>query len=250
LALASLLGPDGNTIAIDGLEHVNHERQVITPEEQELIDGLLTRAEGRPWHEIIPRIGRTSTFVGDMPGEKALYEYMYGPSLNISELRSGVFEGPIRLTELIPERAQASLDLRIVTDLPASDVLQYVRRHLDGRGFTDIAIHPQGLYDGHRSSPSHPFIRAGLDTLRDWGRTPIAWPRQGFGGPWAHMAHELGVPEFHAGLGHVGNVLDRPNEYFVVESNGGVAGLVELEKFYVDILYRFAALDPRSFDRQ
>jgi acetylornithine deacetylase/succinyl-diaminopimelate desuccinylase-like protein len=247
LALASLLGPDGNTIAIDGLEHVNAERPVPSADEQALIGALLKRARGRPWHELIPRIGKVEKFVNDMPGEQALLEYMYGPSLNVSELRSGVFEGPIRLTELIPERAQASLDLRLVTDLPAAEVLARVRRHLDARGYDDIAIHPQGLYDGHQSSPSHPFIQTALGALRDWGRAPVVWPRQGFGGPWAHMAHAAGAPEFHASLGHVGNVLDKPNEYFVIDGGGGPAGLLELEQFYVDVLYRFAALAPEDF---
>ena len=42
------------------------------------------------------------------------------------------------------------------------------------------------------------------------------------------------------GLGH-GRGAHAPNEVYVVESNGDVAGLAEIEKAYVDLLYAFAA---------
>jgi hypothetical protein len=137
----------------------------------------------------------------------------------------------------------ASVELRMVTELGAEEILACVRRHLDARGFADIELVPFGRWDGHQQAPDHPIVEAAVSTLRRYGREPVVWPIQPFGGPWAHVPRRLGVPALGSvGLGYSANGGGSANEYLVLESDGRVAGLVEAETFFADLLLTFADL--------
>jgi acetylornithine deacetylase/succinyl-diaminopimelate desuccinylase-like protein len=143
---------------------------------------------------------------------------------------------------LLPDAATASVELRLVTDIPAEEVIELVRRHLDANGFSDVLLDPQGVWDGNQDSPDSATARATVDTLRAYGREPVLWPIQPFGGPWAHLPRRLGVPALFGGaLGYGANGGGLADEFCVIDSDANVAGLVEAECFYADLLMRFAA---------
>src|SRR6202008_3179351 len=107
----------------------------------------------------------------------------------------------------------------------AEEIIELVRHHLASKGFADVELSPQGVWDGSQDSPDSPTARAVLDTLTEYGPQPVVWPIQPFGGPWAHMPHELGVPALFGGaLGYGGNGGGLPDEYCVIESSANVAG--------------------------
>lgn len=242
-ALATLLGDDGNSIAIGGLEFLNAERRQTTPAEEKLIADLVARYGSGSWSGVLPVTGGVEHWAGDLAGEELLREYLYGPSINIADVRTSASWEPVALTMLIPHEAIASVELRLVTDVPASDVVEKVRRHLASHGFGDIELVPFGVWDGFLQDPDDPIVQATVETLEAYGREPVVWPIQPFGGPWAGTPHQLGVPAITGcALGGGGNGGGSANEYFVVESDTNVAGLVEAERFYADLLLRYAEL--------
>ena len=86
-------------------------------------------------------------------------------------------------------------------------------------------------------------VRAVMETLERYGRQSVLWPTQPFGGPWAHYPNKLGVPAINGGgLGHGGRGGAAADEYFVLESDGSVAGMLEAERYFVDLVFRFAEL--------
>jgi acetylornithine deacetylase/succinyl-diaminopimelate desuccinylase-like protein len=242
LALASLMGPDGNRIAIAGLEHLNDERQEREEAHRELERALLERFDGTPFKDVLPVAGGVDVWVDDLDGPELLERYLYGPSINISEITSDGVGESVRLTMLLPDAATAAVELRLVTDVAAEEVIELVRRHLDSKGFCDVKLTPQGVWDGNQDGPDSATARATVDTLRAYGREPVVWPIQPFGGPWAHLPRRLGVPaRFGGALGYGGNGGGLADEFCVIESDANVAGMVEAECFYADLLMRFAS---------
>ncbi len=242
-ALATLFSDDGNAIEIDGLTHVNDERVALDETDRNLVQGLIARRDETAWSSFLPVTGGVERFMGDLDGHDLLFEYLYGPSINISEIRTAGVGDPVRLTMLLPGAARASVELRMVTDLDAEQIIEHVRAHLDKRGFSDVRLIPQGLWDGHRQTPDSAVVKAFVDTLEQHGRVPVLWPIQPFGGPWAHLANSLDVPALGGGaLGYGARGGGSADEYFVIESDGRVAGMLEAERFCVDLLFRFADL--------
>jgi acetylornithine deacetylase/succinyl-diaminopimelate desuccinylase-like protein len=242
-ALASLFSDDGNAIAIDGLTHLNDERVELSGADRELLEGLIARRDGTAWSSFLPVTGGVERFSRDLDGPELLFEYLYGPSINVSEIRTAGVGDPVRLTMLLPGAARASVELRMVTELGAEEIVEHVRRHLDARGFGDVRLIPQGLWDGHRQATDSVVVKAFVDTLERHGRVPVLWPIQPFGGPWAHLSNSLDVPALGGGaLGYGARGGGAADEYFVLESDGRVAGLVEAERYCVDLLLRYAEL--------
>jgi acetylornithine deacetylase/succinyl-diaminopimelate desuccinylase-like protein len=248
-ALATLFSEDGNAIEIDGLTHLNEERVELSEADRALLGDLVGRRNGTPWNAFLPVTGGVERFTGDLDGDELLFEYLYGPSLNISEIQTAGVRDPVRLTMLLPGSARASVELRMVTDLAAQEIIDRVRAHLDARGFGDVRLIPQGVWDGHLQPSDSNVVKAFAETLEKHSRVPVLWPIQPFGGPWAHLPNQLGVPALNGGaLGYGARGGGSADEYFVLESDGSVAGLVEAERFCVDLLLRFAeiARDRRS----
>lgn len=241
-ALASMIAPDGNGIAIDGLAEVANAPVLLTGEEQMLVDQLGERFAGGPWNAALPTTAGVTRWAGDLDGDDLLRAYLYAPSINVSAIRTaGVGDTP-QLTMLLPDSASASVELRMVTEMPATEVLELVARHLVSHGFAEVEVVPYGVWDGQRISSRTPIVAATLDTLAAYGRAPVIWPIQPFGGPWAGAAQRLGVPSLSGcALGYGAGGGGAANEFYVIESDRNVAGLVAAETYLVDLITNVGA---------
>jgi acetylornithine deacetylase/succinyl-diaminopimelate desuccinylase-like protein len=87
-----------------------------------------------------------------------------------------------------------------------------------------------------------PLVRAAIGAYNKRGMTPSVAPRLAGSAPYYVFTETLKLPLVPVGLGH-GSGAHAPNEYMVVEPKPGsrVAGLADVEKFYVDLLHALAA---------
>jgi acetylornithine deacetylase/succinyl-diaminopimelate desuccinylase-like protein len=135
------------------------------------------------------------------------------------------------------------LDLRLVPDMSAKEILSKLRDHLDKRGFGDIEIRDLGSYDPTETSEDSVLIRGtkaiyALDRVPFTvsPRLPSSWPGYIFTGEPLHL------PAGFIGIGH-GSGAHAPDEYLLVESVlCGVAGIDEATLFYVKLLYELATI--------
>jgi acetylornithine deacetylase/succinyl-diaminopimelate desuccinylase-like protein len=240
-ALSTLTDDEGRGCEVDGLKQVWDHRKPLPADEKELLDKLVDSAQGRDWRDVLPMggAGNVAHVVGGLEDSAPLINYLYGPTFNIAGLRSG-FLGPETGTipYIVPSEATATLDIRLVADLSPDEVIAALRRHLDKHGFSDIDIEVYAAF-GHNQTPiSDPGVQATLQTLQDWNAKASVWPIQAGGGPWTAVPNAFGVPCLRGGTiggGGRGNA----DEYMIIEGDDKVAGLADVEKYLVDLVYAF-----------
>ena len=233
-ALQTLVRDEGNTPAIDGwFEHVrplsDRERQLVAQS-----------ARARSEDEVKKQLG-VSRWIDDLPWQQSLERLVSQPTVNIEGLVAG-YTGPGGKT-VLPARAIAKLDLRLVPDMTVADCLPKLRAHLEKRGFGDIEVNMSGGYDPNETAEGARIVRAQQAVFKRSGveyslfpRSPGSWPGFVFTGD------PLRKPVGQFGLGY-GSGAHAPDEFLIVESsNPRIAGLREATMGYVDFLYEMASL--------
>ena len=107
-------------------------------------------------------------WIRDVGWQEALEMLASRPTVNIEGLVGG-YTGPGGKT-ILPGKAVAKLDLRLVPDMTAADSLAALKAHLAKRGFADIEVNMSGGYDPTSTPADSAIIRSsngGLSQSRD-----------------------------------------------------------------------------------
>jgi acetylornithine deacetylase/succinyl-diaminopimelate desuccinylase-like protein len=230
-ALATLVTADGDP-AIDGFADA---ARPPSKEERAMLDVAAARLdEGTAKKLLSARV-----WAHDLSWRDSLERLLFAPTVNIEGLVAG-YTGPGGKT-VLPHRAVAKLDLRLVPDMTYDGAIAALRAHLDKRGFGDIEVNASGGYDPTGAPADAPLILAQIAVYRRAGLDPILWPRNAGSYPgYVFTGDPLRLPAGHFGLGH-GSGAHAPDEYFVIESsNPKVAGWDGAVGAYVDYLYELA----------
>lgn len=202
----------------------------------ELIEDILPRLDLDAWKDTLS----VEHFYKDLSGEELLKQYLYTTTWNILGIWSG-YTGP-GLATILPHIATAKVGSRIVPNQTTADVFRIIRDHLDTHGYPDIEIRKIAANEWAKTSPREPLVRALVRIYNDFGIDPMLMPHTGGSAPDHLYTRTLfQMPFLRGGLGHGAN-LHTVDEYYVVEGNGKIAGLAEVERSYVDFLYAYAAL--------
>ena len=231
-ALDTLVADDGHTPAVAGwFENV----KPLTERQKQLVaEGVANENEA----DIKAQLG-VKRWAFDEDFLTSQRRLVAQPTINIQGLISG-YTGPGGKT-ILPGRAEAKLDLRLVPDMTKEEVVAKLKKHLADRGFGDIEVVVSGGYGPNQTDENSLFIQTQQSALRKAGiefsmtpRSAGSWPGVVFTGP------PLGLPAGQFGLGR-GSGAHAPNEWFVIESrNPKVAGFDEATMFYADYLYELA----------
>ena len=152
----------------------------------------------------------------------------------------GGYTGPGGKT-ILPHRAAAKLDLRLVPDMKAEEALAALKAHLAKHGYGDIEVNMTGGYDPTSTPRNAAVIRAEEAVYRRSGIDPILLPRNAGSWPgYVFTGEPLKLAASHFGLGH-GSGAHAPDEYYVIESsNPKVQGIDGGVKSYVEYLFEVA----------
>jgi len=233
-ALQTLVTPDGNTPAIDGwFENV----RPLTAREKALIAETARNSDEAQRKAVLG----VNHWIDDLPFEEALQRLAQEPTVNIEGLVAG-YTGPGGKT-VLPGRAVAKLDLRLVPNQTRAEAETKLRAHLDAHGFPDVEVNVSGGYDPTETDEKSRLIQTELATYERAGiqatlnpRLAGSWPGATFTSP------PVSIPAGHFGMGH-GAGAHAPDEYYLIEStNPKVAGLVDATMGYADFLYQLAAI--------
>jgi acetylornithine deacetylase/succinyl-diaminopimelate desuccinylase-like protein len=230
-ALATLVTSDGEP-AIDGL--ADKARPLSNAEK-----AMIAEASRRMKEDVIKKQLGIEHWIRDVGWREALELLVSRPTVNIEGLVGG-YTGPGGKT-ILPHKAVAKLDLRLVPDMTASEALAALKAHLAKRGFGDIEVNMTGGYDPTSTPADAALIRAQAAVYRRGGIEPIMWPR--LAGSWpgyVFTGEPLRLPAGHFGMGHGGGA-HAPDEFYVIESaNPKVQGFDGAAYSFVEYLHELA----------
>jgi acetylornithine deacetylase/succinyl-diaminopimelate desuccinylase-like protein len=232
-ALATLVSPDGNDPAIEGF--AAKARPVSAAEKK-----MIAEAANRLSEANAKKLLGVDHWVHDVSWSEALELLVSRPTVNIEGLVGG-YTGPGGKT-ILPGRAVAKIDMRLVPDMTAAEALAALKAHLAKKGFADIEVKMSGGYDPTSTPADAEMIRVSNAVYRRHGIDPVLLPRNAGSWPgYVFTGDPLRLPAGHFGLGH-GSGAHAPDEYYVIESaNAKVQGLDGATRSYVEYLYAFAS---------
>ena len=231
-ALATLVSPDGNDPAIEGF--ADKARPLSDEERRMIVEGARRISE-----ESVKKQLGVKRWIRDASWEQALEMLVSRPTVNIEGLVGG-YTGPGGKT-ILPHKAIAKLDLRLVPDMTAAESLAALRAHLTKHGFGDIAVRMTGGYDPTSTPAGSEFIQAQIRVCRRAGIEPLLWPRSAGSWPGYLFTDErLRLSAGQYGLGY-GAGAHAPDEYMVIVSKDPkIQGYDGAVFSFVEYLYELA----------
>ena len=231
-ALDSLVADDGHTPAIDGwFENV----KPLTARQKQLIAADVAASNEADDKKVLG----IKQWHGNEDYLTASYRLASQPTVNIQGLVSG-YMGPGGKT-VLPGRAEAKIDLRLVPDMTKDEAVAKLKAHLAKRGYGDIEVNVSGGYGPTQTDEDSALIRAEQATLKSAGipqtmsaRSAGSWPGVVFTGPPLKMA----AGQFGAGRGGGAHA---PDEWLLIDStNPKTAGFDDQAILFADFLYEVA----------
>ena len=230
-ALNRLVSEDGNEIAI----YKYPKPRPLTAEEKAMIEKVSkVRSEAQA-----KKLYSVQHWIDDLPWEQTNERLEYEPTINIEGLVGG-YTGPGGKT-ILPHRAVAKIDMRLVPDMKAADALAALKAYLAMHSFGDIEVNMTGGYDPTSTSADSSLIKAQVATYKNFGIDALLWPRNAGSYPgYVFTGEPLKLAAGHFGLGH-GSGAHAPDEYYIVEStNPKIQGFDGAVMSFVEYLYELA----------
>jgi acetylornithine deacetylase/succinyl-diaminopimelate desuccinylase-like protein len=223
-ALATLKDPQEN-ILIDGF----YQRvRPPTPQERAAVEAMPAEEAER---------ARSLGIDGFLKGVRGLdyrLRHLFEPTCNIDGINSG-YQGPGTKT-VLPARAMAKLDFRLVPDQDPDDVLDKVQRHLRQQGYGDVEVRCLSAERPARTPIDHPFVSLVCKAAREvYGQEPVLIPSMAGTGPLYPFVKTLGLPTADIGIGYPEARIHAPDE------NIRLADSLRSAKHIAAVMERFAA---------
>jgi acetylornithine deacetylase/succinyl-diaminopimelate desuccinylase-like protein len=230
-ALDTLVSKDGNTILIDNYP----KPPPMTKDER----AMVAAAAKKRSEDTAKKQFAVQHWIDDLSWVKANERLVSQPTVNIEGLVGG-YTGPGGKT-ILPHRAAAKLDLRLVPGMTFDGAVGALKKHLAKRGYGDLEVNVTGGYNPTQTSAKAPLIQAQVATLKRAGIDPVLWPRNAGSYPgFVFTDPPLGLAAGHFGLGHGGGA-HAPDEYYVIESsNPKLQGFDGATMSFVEYLYELA----------
>ncbi|WP_420145149.1 M20/M25/M40 family metallo-hydrolase [Sphingobium sp.] len=232
-ALSTLTTDGGNRPTIDGLmDKVRpmsaRDRELIAQAARQINEAGYKKARG------------VTHWVDDLPWTDTLTRLSEQPTVNIQGLVSG-HTGPGGKT-VLPARAAAKIEMRLVPDMTKDDTLRLLRAHLDRHGYGDVEIDVTGGYDPTETAENSALVRACVSTYERAGVPVIVYPR--LAGSWPGVVFTgdpVRLPAGQFGLGHGANA-HAPDEYYLIDSANPqkILGMAQAAYAYIDFMAQIA----------
>ncbi len=201
-ALSTLKGPD-ERIRIPGYYDAVRPP---SPRDRELMAALPDEGP-----ELRQRYGLKGFLKGVHGGADLRLQEVFEPTCTICGLTSG-YQGPGAKT-VLPARASAKVDFRLVPDQTPELTVKLLRAHLDAEGFSDVHVTLVGGEAPARTDPDDPFVKLVVESAQDVYGVPMqVEPMTGGSGPNHVFIEALHLPVVTAGVGYPGSQAHAPNE--------------------------------------
>jgi acetylornithine deacetylase/succinyl-diaminopimelate desuccinylase-like protein len=136
--------------------------------------------------------------LNDVRGQALEEQASFSPTCNIAGLVSGYTGEGIKT--VLPGRAMAKIDFRLVPDQDPKAIVSALRAHLDAEGYTDVTITVLGSCAPVTTPLDHPFVQRIAGIAKSFeGRRPVITPLAGGSLPLLEALRQyIGVPGLSA----------------------------------------------------
>ena len=229
-AMNTLVGDSGKEILIDGFYD---EVRSLTKDEEKYLEIL---AESFDDASMKKRLS-VDVFYKNAEGKQVLKQNLFDPTLNIE----GIPYTTVDPVGVVSHKAVAKFQSRIVPNQTVEGLLSKIRAHLDKRGYSDIEVKKLYGFGPARTSLEEPIVQAVLELYQSEGMpSPTVYPSSPASAPVNAFNNSLGIPNISGGLGHVGS--EAGTRFLVLDEQDKIAGLVKLERSFIQILQNYANL--------
>jgi acetylornithine deacetylase/succinyl-diaminopimelate desuccinylase-like protein len=144
-------------------------------------------------------------------GVELLKRHLFQPTCTICGLTAGY--GGTGSKTVLPRRAVAKVDFRLVPNQRAENIAQKVKSHLAQHGFADIAVRPLGLEEPAKTPMSAEIVKIVSESVRRiYNREPLVLPSGPGTGPMHVLTGGQGIPTIGSGVGYAHSNAHAPNE--------------------------------------
>ncbi len=223
-AVSSIKGPDERVL----IDRFYDSVRPSTPEERAAVEAMPSEEV-----ETLKSYGVEEALTG-VRGLEYRLRHLFEPTATIDGLTSG-YEGEGAKT-VLPARAMAKMDFRLVPDQDPDDIFTKLRRHLDSRGFSDITLRLLSGERPARTPVSDPLVEVVRRAVVDaYGREPLIVPTMAGTGPLYPFVSTLGLATADIGIGYPDTRIHAPDENIRIEDfrNGTKAVAALLGRFAV-----------------
>ncbi len=206
-ALNSMKDPTDDRILIEGFYD---DVRDSTPAEDDALANLPDDSD--EWRETFGN----ASFVAGLGSEDLSRKHLFMPTANIIGIDAG-YQGPGMKT-VLPAKASAKMDFRLVPDMRPYDIFKKIRRHLDRHGFEDVELNLiSGVYP-FRTDMSSKWAQMAIQTSEEtYGKSAVVYPTMAGSGPMYDFGGVLGIPITSAGIDHPSHKIHAPNENITIE---------------------------------
>ena len=206
-ALNSIKDPTDDRILIEGFYD---DVRDSSPEEDRALANLPDDSD--EWRETFGN----ATFVAGLGSEDLPRKHLFMPTANVAGLDSG-YQGEGMKT-VLPAKASAKMDFRLVPDMRPDDIFNKFRRHLDRHGFEDVELNLISGVHPFRTDMSSKWAQMAIQTSEmTYGNPAVIYPTMAGSGPMYDFGGVLGIPITSAGIDHPTHKIHAPNENITVE---------------------------------
>jgi acetylornithine deacetylase/succinyl-diaminopimelate desuccinylase-like protein len=141
-----------------------------------------------------------------------LKKAVFNPTCNIQGINTG-YQGK-GLKTIVPARASAKLDFRLVPRQDPDDLEQKLKDHLIFKGFEDVKVKRLGAMWPYKADSDDPFIKMATQKAEEVYKVPLLVdPLAGGSSPIYAFAEPLGgIPVLWAGINGANSRAHSPNE--------------------------------------
>jgi acetylornithine deacetylase/succinyl-diaminopimelate desuccinylase-like protein len=151
------------------------------------------------------------SFLLGLTGIQLIKRNLFQPTCTICGIGSG-YTGQGSKT-VLPSRAIAKLDFRLVPNQRPDDILHKLEIHLDQHGFADLEVRELGAEHPARTPVDSLLSRVIQETTKEiYARDPIVSPLMAATGPMYELAAQFGIPTVGTGAGYAHSNGHAPNE--------------------------------------
>ncbi|MDR7421888.1 MAG: M20/M25/M40 family metallo-hydrolase [Armatimonadota bacterium] len=201
-ALAGLRGADGR-ILIPGFY------DAVRPPRPEALEA----ADRAPLDDAQLRLqAGTDRLIEGRSGRAAVRAYLFEPTCTICGIDAGYTGAGMKT--VLPRRARAKIDFRLVPDQDPEEIVGRLRAHLDRTGLRGYTLRLFGGERAFQTDLRDPFVRLVMDAVREaTGRELVLMPTSPGTGPMHDLGGPLGLPILSLGAGYWGCNAHAPDEH-------------------------------------